>query len=86
MDEESGYQTCVIKLLAVYDINKQHPPFTFYIYKLFFQCELLGGSPSSSIETEEVGFFPENALLELSLGRVLPQQITRFFQHYRQPD
>jgi ADP-ribose pyrophosphatase YjhB (NUDIX family) len=85
--EESGYQTRAVKLLAVYDRHKQgHPPFPFSAYKLFFQCEIIGGSPSSSIETEEVGFFPENGLPELSLGRVLPEQITRMFQHYRQLD
>ncbi|MFN6570747.1 NUDIX hydrolase [Dendronalium sp. ChiSLP03b] len=85
--EESGYQTRAIKLLAVYDRNRQgHPPFPFYVYKLFFQCELIGGSPSSSIETEEVGFFSENALPELSLGRVTSAQITRLFQYYRNPD
>jgi len=85
--EESGYQTRATKLLAVYDRDKQgHPPFPFYVYKLFFQCELIGGSPSSSIETEAVDFFSEDALPELSIGRVTPTQIARLFQHYRQPD
>ncbi|MEH2067150.1 MAG: NUDIX hydrolase [Nostoc sp.] len=85
--EESGYQARATKLLAVYDRNKQgHPPFPFYIYKLFFHCELIGGSPSSSIETEAVDFFAEDALPELSIGRVMPAQINRLFQHYRQPD
>ncbi|MBD2529927.1 NUDIX hydrolase [Nostoc flagelliforme FACHB-838] len=85
--EESGYQARAMKLLAVYDRNKQgHPSLPFYVYKLFFHCELIGGSPSSSIETEEVGFFPEGALPKLSLGRVTPAQITRLFQHYRNPD
>ncbi|MEH2358638.1 NUDIX hydrolase [Nostoc sp.] len=85
--EESGYQARAIKLLAVYDRDKQgHPPFPFYVYKLFFHCEIIGGSPSSSIDTEEVGFFPENSLPELSLGRVTPAQITRLFQHDRNPD
>ncbi|ABA20397.1 NUDIX hydrolase [Trichormus variabilis ATCC 29413] len=85
--EESGYQTRATKVLAVYDRDKQgHPPFPFYIYKLFFLCELVGGSPTSSIETEEVGFFAEDALPDLSLGRITPTQIQRIFQHYRQPD
>jgi ADP-ribose pyrophosphatase YjhB (NUDIX family) len=84
--EESGYQARAIKLLAVYDRDKQgHPPLPFYVYKLFFHCELIGGSPSSSIETEEVGFFREDALPVLSIGRVTPAQITRLFHHYRQP-
>lgn len=85
--EESGYQTRAIKLLAVYDRDKQgHPPFPFYVYKLFFHCEIIGGAPLPSIETEEVGFFPEDALPELSLGRVTSAQITRIFEHYRNPD
>ena len=85
--EESGYQTRAVKLLAVYDRDKQgHPPFPYYIYKLFFLCELVGGSPSPSIETEEVEFFPEDGIPELSLGRVTPRQITRLFEHYRNPD
>jgi len=50
------------------------------------QTSLIAGSPSSSIETEEVGFFPEDALPELSLGRVTAAQITQLFQHYRQAD
>ncbi len=85
--EESGYQTQALKLVAVYDRDKQgHTPFPFYIYKFFFLCELLGGSPEISIETEEVGFFPENDLPPLSIGRVTTTQIKRMFEYYRNPD
>lgn len=85
--EESGYLTRAVKLLAVYDRNRQgHTPHPHYIYKLFFLCELVSGSPSTSIETEEVGFFPEEEIPELSLGRVTPTQITRLFEHHRNPD
>ncbi len=85
--EESGYRTRAVKLIAVYDRDMQgHPPFPHSVYKLFFLCELLGGSPSPSIETEEVGFFPEDGIPELSLGRVTPAQISRVFEHYRHPE
>ncbi|NJM23456.1 MAG: NUDIX hydrolase [Richelia sp. RM2_1_2] len=85
--EESGYQTRPVKLLAVYDINKQgYPPHPHGIYKLFFQCEIIGGSPTSSIETEEVKFFAEDNIPQLSPTRVTPAQITRFFQHYYNRD
>ncbi|GAB1538200.1 NUDIX hydrolase [Scytonema sp. NUACC21] len=85
--EESGYLTRAVKLLAVYDRNRHgHPPHPNYVYKLFFLCELVGGTPSASIETEEVGFFPEDGIPELSLGRVTPAQITRLYEHYRNPD
>ena len=85
--EESGYHTRATKLIAVYDRDKQgHPPHPDYIYKLFFQCELIGGSASTSIETEDVGFFAEDNIPQLSLGRILPNQITRIFEHYRNPN
>ena len=85
--EESGYHTRAIKLLAVYDRDRHgHPPLSHYVYKLFFQCELLSGSPSPSIETDEVAFFSENEIPQLSLGRVVPEQVARVFQHYRHPD
>jgi ADP-ribose pyrophosphatase YjhB (NUDIX family) len=85
--EESGYHTRATKLLAVYDRNKHgHPPVRHSTYKLFMQCELLGGSPSQTLETDGVEFFGENKLPELSLSRVMPTQIARLFEHYRHPD
>jgi ADP-ribose pyrophosphatase YjhB (NUDIX family) len=85
--EESGYVVRAVKLLACYDRNRHgHPPFIFHIYKLFFQCELLGGKPVDSAETSEARFFGEDDIPELSLPRVTPAQIKRFFDHYRHPD
>lgn len=80
--EESGYRVRAVELLALWDRDKHpHPPLPFHVYKLFFRCELLGGDPlSSSTETEGVGFFPADALPELSLGRVLPEQISRLVE------
>ena len=39
--EESGFETEVVKLLAVYDREQQQhtPPFPYSVYKLFFHCE-----------------------------------------------
>ncbi|MBE9016034.1 NUDIX hydrolase N-terminal domain-containing protein [Chroococcidiopsidales cyanobacterium LEGE 13417] len=79
--------TRAIKLLAVYDRDKQgHPPFPYAVYKLHFLCELIGGSPSSSIETDEVAFFGEDEIPPLSLTRVMPTQITKIFHYHRHPD
>lgn len=61
----------------------------FHIYKrqpLFFLCELEGGAPATSIETEGVGFFAEDEIPPLSLSRTAPAQIARFFEHYRHPE
>ncbi len=85
--EESGYRTTAVKLLAVYDRNKHpHPPIPHHTYKLFFLCNLTGGRPTYSIETNGVAFFHEDALPPLSISRVTPEQIGRMFDHYRHPD
>jgi ADP-ribose pyrophosphatase YjhB (NUDIX family) len=85
--EESGYESRILKLAAVYDRNKHpHPPLIFHAYKLFFLCELTGGAPKPSIETDAVDFFPVNQLPELSLGRVVPAQILRLYEHAQHLD
>jgi ADP-ribose pyrophosphatase YjhB (NUDIX family) len=85
--EESGYRVRATKLLAVYDRNRHpHPPIPFYVYHLVFRCELLGGWPTESIETDGIDFFREDALPELSLPRVVPAQVQRIFEHYRHPE
>jgi ADP-ribose pyrophosphatase YjhB (NUDIX family) len=85
--EESGYLARATKLVGVYDYRRQghtisHP---YSIYKLFFLCELTGGSPQGSIETSEVGFFALDALPELSRGRSNAAQIARMFAHRADP-
>lgn len=87
--EESGYHVRVIKLLGVYDrnhIRHDYPPLVHHVYKLFFQCELIGGKPMKSIETTEIAFFGEQEIPNLSLTRIVPSQITRMFEHHRNPN
>jgi ADP-ribose pyrophosphatase YjhB (NUDIX family) len=85
--EESGFQTRVVKILAVFDREKHphDPPFAFHVYKLFLQCEIVGGTPTRGSETDDVAFFAEAELPELSLTRITPGQIHRFFEHRLQP-
>jgi ADP-ribose pyrophosphatase YjhB (NUDIX family) len=85
--EESGFRTSAVKLLAFYDRDLHgHPPYPFHVYKVFFLCELIGGAPTPSEETEAVAFFRQGALPDLSLTRVTSQQISRLFEHYRHPN
>jgi ADP-ribose pyrophosphatase YjhB (NUDIX family) len=85
--EESGYQTRAMKLLAVYDRARHaHVPHPFHIYKLFFHCEIVGGSASDSVETKGAAFFEEGNIPELSISRTTPAQISRLFEHYRHPE
>lgn len=88
--EEAGYETRATKLLAVWDRDRHgHPPHPDYIYKLFFRCEITGtvavDIQAANLETGGVAFFGEDEIPPLSLGRTMPHQITRLFEHYRDP-
>lgn len=85
--EESGFQARALKLAAVHDYRKRHPPRHIdSIYKLFFICELTGGSARPSDETSEVGFFARDALPPLSGGRTTVAQIELMFEHMQSPN
>lgn len=95
--EEAGYRVQVTRMLAVYDRSRHnYPPSAFYIYKLFFLCELLDDKQvdgyndldsAAFAETGEARFFTEDNLPEdLSTGRVTLAQLKRFFALHRQPD
>jgi ADP-ribose pyrophosphatase YjhB (NUDIX family) len=87
--EESGYRAKAVKLAALVDKNNPahgHPPGLHHIYKLFFLCELTGGAPAISNETDGVDFFPVTSLPELSTGRTTQSEILRMHQHYLHRD
>lgn len=86
--EESGFQARAVKLAGVWDSRRQgvHRPHPYTIYKLFFVCELTGGTARASMETSEVKFFAPQSLPPLSLGRVNAAQIARMFAHERNRD
>src|ERR1700733_3121940 len=87
MREESGFEVRVRKLAAVWDRSRQgHPGRVFSCCRLFFICDIVGGAAATSLETSGVGWFAEHELPDdLSLGRVLPQQLRRMFEHARNP-
>jgi ADP-ribose pyrophosphatase YjhB (NUDIX family) len=85
--EESGYWVRAVRLICAYDRDRRgHPPIPYHVYKLVFLCEILDGHPSRAVEADGVGFFGEYELPELSLSRVTPAQVRRFFEHRRRPD
>lgn len=82
--EESGFEVRAIKLVALFDRNTQgHPPFPWHQWKVFFLCEILGGTATPSIETEAVEFFDLEQLPPLSPGRTTVQQLRLMFEHHR---
>lgn len=85
--EESGFCVRATKLAMVYDRARHgHPPLAYSIYKLFFICEITGGEAAANLEVDEVGFFAEDNLPELSLSRISVEEISRCFEHYRKPE
>jgi ADP-ribose pyrophosphatase YjhB (NUDIX family) len=84
--EESGYEVRPVKLAALWDRNRHgHPPMIFHAWKAFFMCDLVGGSPQPSLETEGSEFFAPEALPPLSQGRTTVAQIEHMFEHHRNP-
>lgn len=84
--EESGFDVKATKLLAVLDKKcHPHPPSPYHVYKIFIQCEIIGGQATEGTETSEVGFFSENELPKLSVARNTETQIKMSFKHLRNP-
>jgi ADP-ribose pyrophosphatase YjhB (NUDIX family) len=85
--EESGFDVRVRKLAAVLDRTRQgHPAWAFSCIKLFYVCDVAGGTAATSLETSAVGWFAEaDVPADLSPGRVLSSQVARMFEHYRNP-
>ena len=84
--EESGYEVRVTRLLALYDKAKHdHPPSPYYTYNVYFDCELVGGTPRGSNETDGVDFFDVKKLPPLSLERITPAVIARLFELHQNP-
>jgi ADP-ribose pyrophosphatase YjhB (NUDIX family) len=76
--EESGFQVRARRLLALWDRSRHNPgPFAHAVYKVAVACDLVGGTARGSIETLEAGWFPPDALPELSTGRITAAQIAR---------
>ncbi|HEY6290008.1 MAG TPA: NUDIX hydrolase [Terriglobia bacterium] len=81
--EESGFEVRITRLLALHDKRQHpHPPDAYYIYKLFFEAEIVGGHSAGGdgFETDAVDFFAAGALPPLSLNRALPEQVLRMFE------
>ncbi len=87
--EETGYEVEATRLLAIFD--RDHPrhglsPLPFSVYVLFFQCDLLGGEPTFSIETNGVGFFDRDQIPALSPLRGSSGQVDRLFDLCAHPE
>ncbi|GAU09282.1 NUDIX hydrolase [Desulfoplanes formicivorans] len=84
--EESGFEVRPTKVIAVLDANRRGRPLEFYhAFKIIFLCEMVGGEPTPSEETSEVGFFDMDDLPELSVNRTSPEHIAEIKKHLQDP-
>ncbi|EJS08973.1 NUDIX hydrolase N-terminal domain-containing protein [Bacillus mycoides] len=84
--EETGYEVDDFKLLAIFDKEKHQPsPSATHVYKIFIGCKIIGGEKKTSIETEDVEFFGENELPNLSIARNTEEQIKEMFAYMKEP-
>jgi ADP-ribose pyrophosphatase YjhB (NUDIX family) len=82
IEQESGFRARAVKLAALLDRRKQgHPEYLFHAWKAFFICEIEGGEPRTSLETDAVDFFALDDLPLLSAGRVTLRQVLRMHEH-----
>lgn len=87
INEESGFQTEAIRLLAVLDKKfHNHPPEPYHIYKFFILCQIVGGEAAEGVETSGVSFFGEEELPELSEERNTKEQLQTMFNYLRNPE
>lgn len=85
--EESGYDVIPIKLIALLDKNKHpHPPEPYHYYKIFILCEIIGGEATIGIETNNIQFFSQHNLPQLSTNRNTESQINTLFEFLRTPE
>ncbi|WP_077624499.1 NUDIX hydrolase [Sediminibacillus massiliensis] len=86
IEEESGFQTIPVKLLALLDYKKHpHPPQPFHYYKIFIECRIVGGDARNGLETKDVKFFPRDNLPALSTKRNTESQINMLFDYLENP-
>ena len=76
--EEAGFEVKATRLLGVFG-KRVNDASIFSVYKLIFQCELLGGEARTSHETSDVRFFPRDAVPELSMNRTHPRHLEVVF-------
>lgn len=78
--EETGYLAEAVHLSAILDRERAgYPPNAHSIFKIFFVCKIVGGSPRPSEETEKIAFFPLNALPPLDPNRASETDIRHAF-------
>jgi ADP-ribose pyrophosphatase YjhB (NUDIX family) len=85
--EETGFQVQPLKVVGVFDANRDGEPLEFYhAYKIVFLCEICGGQARPSHETLAVEFFDFSELPPLSTNRTNGRHLAEVLAHLEQPN
>lgn len=85
--EESGFDVKPLKIIGVYDANRQSGPLElFQAVKIVYLCEIIRGKATPSFETPDVRFFNFNNLPELSFNRTNEKHINHILEHLKDSD
>jgi ADP-ribose pyrophosphatase YjhB (NUDIX family) len=88
--EETGLVVESVRLLALLDKREHaHPPQPWYVYKVFIECRIVGGTLlQETSETSGVRWFRRDELssIDLSRDRVTLDQMMLLFQFAGKPD
>lgn len=84
--EEAGVRVRAAKLVALLDRHAQHPPSPYATWRAFFLCDMVTEEGfRANAETDEVAYFPLDAIPPLSTNRTTSQQIGLLFEHQANP-
>ena len=82
--EEAGLDVTICKVIAVQDRDKHNlPPYAYGVIKIFYLCEVLGGSFSDNLETSESRYFSIDELPPLAEEKCNEEQIRMCFDAYQ---
>ena len=82
--EETGYEVTATALTSIIDRERAgYPRHANTIYKLFFLCEITGGTPTPNLESSHIEFFNLTLLPELDPHRATKDDIERAYAFYQ---
>jgi ADP-ribose pyrophosphatase YjhB (NUDIX family) len=83
--EEAGFEVRAERVLALLDRDvRDRLRFPFHAWKLYVLCRELREGRPDGVETDDAGFFAEDALPPLS-ERTPAEHLARVFAHLREP-
>ncbi|MBD3289859.1 NUDIX domain-containing protein [candidate division KSB1 bacterium] len=84
--EESGFNVKSVKVVGVYDANRDGRELEFYhAFKIIFLCDIIDGAPKTSFETIGVDFFEFDNLPPLSSNRTNHRHLNDVQAHIQNP-